>query len=635
MSEQVSYHDRLARQITERLGGAQNIISVTHCTTRLRFKLKRIPVEAIEAINKLPDVISVLNSGGMFQIVIGTQVEKLYQSITPLLETDQSKNFSGRISSILNTIINIFTPILWLLSAAGILKGIILLLVNIGWIAADSGTHRIFLSAADGVFFYLPMLLGYTSAKHFGSDPLFGIAIAGALIHPEITQHVNWIFSQYVIGQEVPTEYFLGLPIEYLNYSASVIPILFATWFNVRLEQLIPRSIPEVVCKMIKPLLCLIVTVPVTFLVIGPLSTTFAKLAAAAIFTLYHASPELAGILVGSLWQVLVVFGIHWCLFPIAISNIAMHGYDVVPPLLIPAIFGQLGSCLGVLIKNLHNQKIRGYAGSAAITAMFGVTEPAIYGVTLPRKWPFVYGCVAAAIGSCIVASFHAKSYSLGVLNLFSFIQIIPPSGYDESVTATILATLLTIILALTLTYFFTPEVDQELADCVTKGKTPQIDKEVTPRNRQALLQVFSPLKGEVVSLSKVADPTFASEIMGQGIAIRPEVGILRAPFNGRVESIFKTHHSIGLVSDQGIEALIHIGLDTVKLQGSGFELLVNAGDQIETGQVLIKFDIDFIIDMGFDTTTPIIITNCDDYLDIIATNSLTTESGEPLLTLL
>lgn len=635
MSEQPSYYDRLAHQITDLLGGPTNIISVTHCTTRLRFKLKHLPVEAIKSINDLPDVISVMNSSGMFQIVIGTKVEKLYQSITPLLTIDHTTKFPKHLSGVLHVIINIFTPILWLLSAAGIAKGVLLLLVNLEWLSMDSGAYRLIFAASDGVFFFLPILLGYTSAKIFGSDPLFGIAIAGALVHPEITQHAEWLFSQQLMGIETTTDKFLGLPIQYLNYSASVIPILFATWFNVQLEKLIPNSFPEVVSKMIKPLSCLIVTVPVTFLFIGPLSTIFATIIAEGISSLYHTSPAIAGILVGGLWQVMVLFGIHWCLFPVAISNIAINGYDVLPPLLLPAIFGQLGACLGVFIKCWHDKKIRGYAGSAALTAMFGVTEPAIYGVTLPRKWPFIFGCVAASVGSCIVALFNAKSYSLGILNLFSFIQIIPPNGYDHSVTATIIATLLTVILSLCLTLLFTPSLEKKLHVTETKPSSVTNNLPVPDSKLNDIIRIFSPLKGEIIPLSMVNDPTFASEIMGQGIAIRPKEGILKAPFNGKIASVFKTHHSIGLISDQGVELLIHIGLDTVKLQGKGFELLVKPGEQIRQGQELIKFDIEFIATEGFDTTTPVIITNSGDYLDVIVTNSPIAETDKPLINLI
>lgn len=657
------YHDRLARQIITKLGGPSNVVRVTHCTTRLRFQLKQIPADAVKEIQQLPEVISVMLSGGLFQIVIGTQVEKLYQSVTPLIGTGEDHNLPGHVSTLINTITNIFNPILWFLSAAGILKGTIILCVSMGWLGIDTGTYRILYSAADTVFFFLPVLLGYTASKHFGSNPLFGITIAGALVHPEITNHVNALFTQQAAAVTPQQADFLGLPLQFINYSNSVIPVLFATWFNVWLERRIPKSLPEYLYKWLAPFLCLMITIPLTFLVIGPLSTTIAQAISTVVFFLYHASPVIAGMIIGAIWQVLVVFGIHWSLAPIVMSNIAVNGFDVIPPLLVPAVFGQVGACLGIVLKYRKQQSVA-YAGSAAVTAMFGVTEPAIYCITLPRRWPFIFGCFSAAVGSGIAAFFYAKAYSLAMPGLFSILQIIPPTGVDNSVYATILGTLLTLLLAITLTYFFAPDsqtsgkamlstkrmvsektsvsagtsVPSETGMSAGTKASDKTDRYNLPEERaksRSFAQISSPLSGQVVALSMVGDPTFASEIMGQGVAIIPENGELRAPFNGKVASVFKTHHSIGLQSEDGVEMLIHIGIDTVKLKGKGFELLVEAGQEVVQGQLLIQFDLQVLTTLGYDTTTPIVITNSDDYLDVIATSSTRVSSGDPLMTLI
>lgn len=638
MASSTDYHDRLARQIIDKLGGPSNVTRVTHCTTRLRFQLGHIPGDAVKEVQKLPEVISVMHSGGLFQIVIGTQVEKLYQSVLPHLSGHEPAVIPGHVNSLISTITNIFNPILWLLSAAGILKGIIILCVSMSWLSADSGTYRVFYSAADTVFFFLPVLLGYTASKHFGSNPLFGITIAGALVHPEITNHVNFLFAQQASNTAPQAADFLGIPIQFINYSNSVIPIIFATWFNVWLERRIPPALPQYLRKWLVPFLCLLITIPLTFLVIGPLSTTIAKIISGAVFFLYHASPVIAGVVIGAIWQVLVLFGIHWSLAPIVMNNIAVNGFDVIPPLLIPAVFGQVGACLGIVLKYRKTQSVA-YAGSAAVTAMFGVTEPAIYCITLPRRWPFIFGCFSAAIGSGIAAFFYAKAYSLAMPGLFSVIQIIPPSGIDNSVFATIWGTVISLVLATLLTYFFTPANSVQAPSSVDIPDRPQPpDDSVTnstPQNKHSMLQIFSPLTGDVIPLAMVNDPTFASEIMGQGVAIRPEEGELCAPFNGQVASVFKTHHSIGLRSEDGIEMLIHIGLDTVKLNGKGFELLVAAGEEMTQGQPLIRFDLQLLSTLGYDTTTPIVITNSDDYFDLIMTNSSRVKSGESLLTML
>ncbi len=630
-----SYHARLAAQLVALVGGAENILHVTHCTTRLRFQLKRVPIEAVKKVNALPEVISVMNSGGQFQIVIGSQVELLYQSVIPLLGEPKSQDISSHFSNLIDTVIAIFNPILWPMSAAGILKGLIVLFATLGWMSQDSGTYRILYSSADAVFFFLPILLGYSASKRLGGNPVVGIIIGCALVHPEIVNHVEWLRAQQVAGLETPREHFLGFPIQYLNYATSVIPIIFAVWFQARLERLYPKKLPDFVDKWLAPFCSLAITVPLTFLLIGPLSIVVANFISSGVFFLYHASPVIAGIFIGASWQVLVIFGIHWCLVPIALNNFAVNGYDLLIPLLIPAVFGQMGACIGVFLKTRH-RKVRGYAGPAAMTAMFGITEPAIYGVTLPRKWPFIFGCAAASVGSGIIASFQTKAYSMGLMSLFSFTQLISPQGIDNTVIACVIATILTIILAAVLTYFFTPSEPEpaESVPMVEPSNATQTLSQSTPK-RTGQDDVASPLSGEVIPLSLVSDPTFASGVMGEGIAIIPDSGTLVAPFAGTVSSVYKTQHAIGIKSTTGIELLIHIGIDTVKLDGQGFKLLVEQDQEVTLGEPLIEFDLNLLASQGFETTTPIIVANSADYLDVILTSATHVKQGAPLMTTL
>ncbi|MFD2015792.1 glucose PTS transporter subunit IIA [Vibrio olivae] len=369
---------------------------------------------------------------------------------------------------------------------------------------------------------------------------------------------------------------------------------MFATWFQVRIEKCFPKQLPDFADKWLGPFFGLLFTVPLTFLLIGPFSVLLANFISSGVFTLYHASPMIAGLLIGAIWQILVVFGIHWCLVPVALNNITVNGYDVLLPLFIPAVFGQMGACLGVLLKT-KDRKVRGYAGPAAMTAMFGITEPAIYGITLPRKWPFIFGCMAGALGGGIIASFQTKAYSMGLLSLFSFAQIISPQGLDISVIACLLATILTIIVAATLTYFFSPS-EKPSSVCLSSKIPKQQEKPQFTRKGTRQDDVASPLSGEVIPLSLVSDPTFASGVMGEGIAIIPDSGTLVAPFAGTVSSVFKTQHAMGIKSTTGIELLIHIGIDTVKLDGQGFKLLVEQDQEVTLGEPLIEFDLDFSI---------------------------------------
>ncbi len=632
MNQSDSYYQRLALQLLELLGGTRNVLSVDQCTTRLRFSLRHIPLNNIAAIKSLPDVITVMNSGGQFQVILGSQVNQIYQVIQPLIEEHSNSHLRRHAGGLIETVTSIFAPILWLLTAAGILKGVIVLFTSLGWLAPDGDTHRILYAAADSVFFFLPLLLGYTAAKKFGSNPLLGIMIGGALVHPDIINHVQWLFSQKIQGIHVAQEGFFHIPVHYLNYSNSVIPILFATWFNARLERLFPKHLPEFAEKLIAPFAALLITIPLTFLIIGPVSAFVADLIATTVTGLYDINPLLAGLLIGSLWQVLVVFGIHWCLFPLSLNNIATHGFDVLLPLYIPAIFGQMGACLGILLKT-KDKKVKGHAGSAALSALFGITEPAIYGVTLPRKWPFVIGCLCGGIGSSIIALFHAKAYSTGLMSLFTFAQLISPSGLDSSVLACIYATLFTIVLSTLLTFIFTPAAKEPAAAQAAPPSEAEAAPVISHSHQQQI--VYSPLSGELLPLAQVADPTFASEIMGKGIAIRPDNGILVAPFAGRVASVFKTQHAIGIKSETGIELLIHIGLDTVKLAGKGFALNVAVDDAFAVGDPLITFDLNIIQQAGYDIATPIIVANTGDYLDVIAVEKGHIEAGSPLMTVM
>ncbi|WP_151992791.1 PTS beta-glucoside transporter subunit IIABC [Buttiauxella massiliensis] len=617
----MGYQD-VARDILTHVGGRENIVSLVHCATRLRFKLKDHKNANADALKKNPGVIMVVESGGQFQVVIGNHVHDVYNSVRDLagitddqeqvLQTSAQKvNLLGRLIDIVS---GIFTPFLGVMAASGILKGLLALAVVCGWLATDSGTYKLWFAASDSLFYFFPLALGYTAGKKFGGNPFLTMAIGGALTHPLMLQAFE-VTSQPAGVQE----YFLGIPITFINYSSSVIPIIFAAWVSCWLEKHFNKLLPSAVRNFFTPLFCLAITVPLTFLLIGPAATWLSQTLAHGYQAIYAFAPWLAGGFMGAVWQICVIFGLHWGLVPLMINNLSVLGYDTMVPLLLPAVMGQVGATLGVLLRT-RDKKLRVLAGSAVTAGIFGITEPAVYGVTLPNRRSFIFGCVAGAVGGVIIGYCQTSVFSFGLVSVFTFSQIIPPTGVDISVWGAILGTVLAFSLACIMTYIAglpRSEVATEIAI-------------VQPTEND----ILAPMSGTVLAMNEVPDSTFASGLLGEGAAIIPLTGKVIAPFNGEVASLFQTRHAIGLLSNSGIEVLIHIGIDTVKLNGQHFTTHVKVGDKIKPGDLLIEFDRQAILDAGYDLATPVIISNSDEYTAVTRmTNSHSIDSGMPFLT--
>jgi PTS system beta-glucosides-specific IIC component len=359
--------------------------------------------------------------------------------------------------------------------------------------------------------------------------------------------------------------------------------------------------------------------VPLTFLVIGPVATWLSMMLANGYQWIYALAPWLAGAAMGALWQVCVIFGLHWGLVPLMINNLAVLGHDSMLPMLLPAVMGQVGAALGIFLRSRDaRQKV--LAGSSVTAGIFGITEPAVYGVNLPLRRPFIFGCVAGAIGGAIVGFSHTHVYSFGFANVFTIAQMIPPGGVDATLWGGIAGTVLALVLSCGMT----------LLAGMPKAAPPVA---ATPLSSDENA-ILSPLSGTVLALDQVPDATFASGLLGRGVAIIPLDNKVIAPFAGEVASLFQTRHAIGLLSDSGVELLIHVGIDTVKLDGKPFIAHVSAGDKIQPGDLLLEFDRQAILAAGYDLTTPIIISNSDDYADVITAAASTVTAGQPLLSL-
>lgn len=613
----------LAQDILSRVGGKENIVSLVHCATRLRFKLKENKKADAEGLKTNPGVIMVVESGGQFQVVIGNHVHDVWQAVRneagltddsePVADTGEKTSVLGQVIDVVSAI---FTPFIGVLAASGILKGLLALAVVCGWLVPQQATYKIWFAASDALFFFFPLFLGYTAGKKFGGNPFITMVIGGALTHPLMIQAFE--------GAQLPgaeASYFLGIPVTFINYSSSVIPIILASWLSCWLERKGNALLPSAMKNFFTPLICLVVVVPLTFLVIGPVATWLSQLLAHGYQIIYTVAPWLAGAAMGALWQVCVIFGLHWGLIPLMINNLTVLGQDSMLPMLLPAVMGQVGAALGIFLRTRDaRQKV--LAGSAVSAGIFGITEPAIYGLNLPLRRPFIFGCVAGAIGGAIVGLSDSHVYSFGFANIFTLAQMIPPQGIDATVWGGVVGIVAALVISCVLTF----------VAGLPGSRTEPAGVPLGPVAENAIL---APMSGTALALDQVPDSTFASGLLGQGVAIIPAVGKVIAPFSGEVASLFQTKHAIGLLSDSGIELLIHVGIDTVKLDGAPFTAHVKEGDRVKAGDLLLEFDRQAILDAGYDLATPIIISNSDDYRSVEIVSTSVVDAGQPLLSVI
>ena len=613
-------YQTLANVILSHVGGKENISSVVHCATRLRFKLKEMQKANADGLKKQPGIIMVVESGGQFQVVIGNDVHDVWLAVcdaaglkedAPVAASDDKSSLFSRLIDIIS---GIFTPFIGILAASGILKGILALAVVCNWLTPESGTYKIWFAASDALFFFFPLVLGYTAGKKFGGNPFITMAIGGALTHPLMIA----AFDAAQMSGAV-SETFLGIPVTFLNYSGSVIPIILASWVSCWLEKQGNRFLHSAVKNFFSPVLCIAVTVPLTFLIIGPVATWLSQGLANGYQAIYTLSPWLAGGAMGALWQVCVIFGLHWGLVPLMINNMAVFGQDSMLPILLPAVLGQVGATLGIFLRSRDKQQ-KTLAGSAVAAGIFGITEPAVYGLTLPLRRPFIFGCLGGSLGGAIVGFSGTHTYSFGMANVFSFAQMIPPGGIDATLWGGIVGSAASFMLALLLTCI--AGLPKAPAAVAAPAQKPEADG----------MTLLAPMSGSVLALDQVTDATFASGVLGDGVAIIPVDCRVVAPFAGEVASLFETKHAIGLLSDSGVEMLIHVGIDTVKLEGKPFTAHVSVGDKVQPGDLLLEFDRAAILEAGFDLATPIIISNSDNFAGVNNVASTSVQAGKPLL---
>lgn len=631
--------DSLSSQLIEAVGGEKNIKNVVHCTTRLRFILKDDKQAQVDQLEKLEGVISVRWGGGQLQLVIGNHVQDIYVEILAQVKKRLKENstVSGSIFNYLvDLITSIFLPLIGVMVAAGMLTGFLSLAVSLDWLDINTGTYRILHATANSFFFFLPIILGYTAAKKFGGNPFITMVIGGALVHPDIVSHNNFLFNAEISDATVPQEYFLGLPITYIRYSYSVIPIIFSAWINSVIEKKLIKIIPSSIRNIFVPFLCLVITAVATFLLIGPLSSVISDVLLTFFQGLYTLSPLILGAIIGATWQVLVIFGVHWGIVPIIFNNMATIGYDPFIPMTVAAVFGQVGAGLAVALRT-KSVPVRNLATSSSITGFFGITEPIVYSINLPRKWPFIIGCISGGLGGMVMVLYNVKAYSLTMPNVLSVLVFIPPSGIDQTILGSIISISVALVTAFIFTFIFyskgkSEKEAHETGQEIVNLPPVHVENNISERGK-ACEEIVSPMQGTIIPLEQLRDSTFSSGIIGKGIAIKPENGRLVSPITGKVEFVFKTQHSIGLKSDAGSEILIHIGIDTVRLNGQFFKCQVSEGQNVKQGELLIEFDTESITNAGYDITTPVLITNYENYMNLLVIAEGEVKELTPLMT--
>ena len=611
-------YEKLAKEIVGYIGGSENVNALVHCATRLRFKVKNTQNVDKKKLEQLEGVITVLDSGGQIQVVIGQHVADVYDTIfevTDLKKENQSDaEESGEKKNLLNTFMDtisgIFAPVLGVMSGAGMLKALLILCTTFGWLKADMGTYRILYAAADGVFTFIPVFLAYTAAKKFRANEFVAVGVAAALLYPDLT-------AAYSAGEALT---FLKIPVVLVSYTSSVIPIVISVYALSKLEKGLKKIVPTVCKTFLTPLLSLAIMVPATYLVIGPIADTAGKALASGYTGLVGLNPVIAGGLLGLIWPAAVMFGVHWGFVPIVMNNIAEYGRDTLFTITGPNNMAQAGATLGVFLKT-KDKSVKELAGPAALSAVLaGITEPAIYGVTLRFKRPFFIGSVFSGIAGAIVAAAGTGAPTLlgtSILTLPGYIGV----GFVGFLIACAIAYFGSAIV----TYFFGYS-DDMLPKKEEKKEEPQ---EIIPAKDEALL---APVSGKVIPLSEVRDEAFAGGILGQGAAVIPENGEICAPCDGVISVMYPTGHAVGIKSDIGAEILIHVGMDTVTLNGSCFDVKVKAGDHVKAGQLLVRANIEGIKKEGLDITTPVIVANTADYMQIKMAAEKSVKRGEVLL---
>ncbi|NRO08261.1 glucose PTS transporter subunit IIA [Lactobacillus helveticus] len=609
-------YDNLAKTIIQDVGGIDNINSVVHCATRLRFKLKDEKKVNDDALKDTDGVVTVVKAGGQYQVVIGNEVADVYDAVLKEVgfpgggqvpDDDGADDDSSFIDKAVALISGIFTDILAPLSAGGIIKGLVVMCASLGWLSKTSGAYQILYAIGDSIFFFLPVFLGFTAARRFHMNQFIGAAIGATLTYPSMVALassktiLSTLFKGTAFASEVHTTFF-GIPVITMNYSSTVLPVIFTVWFASIIDHWAKKWISTVVQMFLVPVATMIIALPVAFIVIGPVMTWVGDVIGAVMQGIYNFSPIVAGILMCALWQVLVIFGVHWGIVAVTTADLAALGYDPILALSCMVCYAQVGVVLA-MIKQTKEKKLKETATGAFFSGLFGVTEPAIYGVTLPRRIPFILSCIGGAISGAVIGAFHSVLYMLPSMGIFAIPAYANPKGGSMTpVIGVVIAGVVAFVSGFILQLLF--------------GKK-SVDADYNKKQAQ-----------------KVAEAANEATEVANNPIIAASEGVLHAPADGKIALVFPTGHVVGINTTDGAEVLMHIGMDTVNLQGKGFKTLVQKGQEVKAGDPLVEFNIKEIKAAGYEVATPVVVTNSKKYESINQVDNGTVEVGQEILSL-
>ena len=623
--------EKLADIILKGIGGEENIAGFTHCATRLRFTLKDESVADEEALKNTKGILGIAKSGGQFQIIIGNEVPKAYGAIQGKMKGSAVGEKEQKIlpkkmkisERIFDFVSAIFTPVLPAIIGAGLVKSVLAVAVLLG-ADTESMTYYFLNFIGDAPLYFLPVMLAFTAAKKLGCNQFLAVSIAGAMLHPNYTALITDAYSIHFSS-------FLGIPVTLASYSSSVIPVLLMVFALKYMEAFLEKVLPKMVKFFFKPLLCLIIVAPVTFIVLGPIGFVVGVGISTALNMLNTYAGWLVPTIIGAVYPLMVTTGMHYGLVPFMMQSLAAEGFETIAgPGNLPSNIAQGAASLSVAIKT-KKKELKQTAFTTGVTAVLGITEPALFGVTL--KYKKVLACVmlGGGIGGFYAGIMGVKCFSFCSPGLLSLVAYIGPDGWLNLIHSCI-----SMIIAFAVTFaavwlwgYKEEDTDDSGTENVQEGKKASAEENVLPSEG-----IASPVNGKAVPLSEVPDPTFAEEMLGKGAAVDPSEGRFYAPVSGTISTVFPTKHAIGITGDKGEEILIHVGLDTVQLDGKYFETAVSEGQHVEAGTLLLTCELEKVREAGYKTITPVIVTNPEDYPAVSLARSGEIKAGERLISL-
>lgn len=609
---------QLAEKILELIGGTQNVDAVTHCITRLRIVINDKNIIKDKEIKELKGVIGINLVGNQYQVILGPKVADVFKEFEPLVgkkKLNNNEQEKKKLSSIIiDTFTGIFTPILPAIIGAGLLKGILIFLMFFGLASTETDLYKLLLIFSDSVYYFLPILLAVSTATHFKCNKFVAMAIAGVLVHPNLITMMN--------GEEVIK--FLGLTITKASYSSSVLPIILSIYLMSYVEKALAKIVPNILRTILVPLLTILIVAPITLIVIGPIGTIVSSALATNFLKFYMNYGAIAGAVFSGFLPLIILLGIHNGFTPVMVQSLSTFGVDYLMGLNVASNSAQAGATFAVFTKT-KNKDFKSLAGTAAFNAVIGITEPALYGITTKLKRPLYAVMIGGAVGGGIAGFFGVTATGMGTG---------PIAGIPLFLTNTFIYFVISCITSFVIAFILTLVIGFEDVPADEYEEENVIKDEIDNKEVDRELEIVSPLTGDIIQLENVNDNVFSSKMMGDGIAVLPTEGKVYAPFDGDVVLTFPTGHAIGLKSSNGCEILIHVGLDTVQMNGEGFKYHVKQNDVIKRGDLLMEFDIKAIKKAGYETVTPIILTDSTTYSEINTKDIQYVEAGDALINL-